>query len=117
MSRLKALIDTNVTGVGLITTEENVQHQLRPQASMSLADRLQEFLGRDDDPAWRAARLTSVEMRVPGTETTAYIDFARSVVKADRPVPLRIFVLLCARYVAGLEEDELRDLERTFDGP
>jgi hypothetical protein len=110
-ARLETLTDAHVAGVGLITPEENVQHQLRPQASMSLAQRLEQFLGHDGDPAWRAARLTSVEMRVPGSATMAYIDFGRSVVRVDAPIPLRTFVLLCARYVAGLEQTEIEELE------
>lgn len=115
-SRLNTLLDADVNGVGLTTPEENVQHQLRPDASMSLGQRLEQFLGDEGDPAWRAARLTALDMRVPGTGATAHIDFRRSVVRATAPVPLRSFALLCARYVAGLSEPEVAELEATFDG-
>jgi hypothetical protein len=113
--RLEALRSADVKGVGLTTPEEDVQHALRPDASMSLAQRLEQFLGAAGDPAWRAARLTSLEMRVPGTGAMAHIDYKRSVVRTTDPVPLRTLTLICARYIAGLSEAEVSDLERGFD--
>lgn len=115
-ARLRTLLNADVSGVGLITPEENVQHQLRPDASMSLGKRLEQFIGAEGDPAWRAARLTALEMRVPGTNATAHIDFGRSVVRTTAPVPLRTYALLCARYVAGLGEEEVAALEAELDG-
>lgn len=113
--RLNALVNADVKAVGLITPEEDVQHALRPDASMSLAQRLEQFLGTGGDPAWRAARLTSLEMRVPGTSATAHVDYQRSVVRTTDPIPLRTFALICARYLAGLGEDEVSALEAQFD--
>lgn len=113
--RLEMLLHADVSGVGLTTPEENVQHQLRPDASMPLGRRLEQFLGSEGDPAWRAARMTALEMRVPGTSATAQIDFQRSVVRASAPIPLRTFALLCARYVAGLQDHEIAELEAQFD--
>jgi hypothetical protein len=112
--RLDVLVNADVKAVGLTTPEEDVQHSLRPDASMSLAKRLEQFLGAAGDPAWKAARLTSVDMRVPGTGAMAQIDFRRSVVRTTDPVPLRTLALICARYVAGLGDEDIAALEDEF---
>src|SRR4051812_38204614 len=72
---------------------------------------------RAADPAWRAPRLTTLEMRVPGTRATAHIDFKPSVVRATDSMPIRTFALICARHVAGLDEAEVADLAAKLDGP
>ncbi len=113
--RLDVLSNADVKAVGLLTPEEDVQHALRPDASMSLARRLEQFLGAAGDPAWRAARLTSLEMRVPGTGATAQIDYQRSVIRTSDPVPVRTLALVCARYMASLDESEVTALEKEFD--
>lgn len=113
--RLQALSNASVKAVGLVTPEEDVQHSLRPDAQMSLAERLEEFRDKAGDPAWRTARLPFVEMRIPGTGAMAHIDYRRSVVRADAPVPVRTLALLCAQHVAGLDESDLAELEREFD--
>jgi hypothetical protein len=110
--RLPTLQTSDVRGAGLVTTEENITQTLRPSSKMSLAQRLEQLLEAETDYAFRAARLELLEVRVPGTDATATVDFRRSVVRASVPVPLRTFALLCGRFVAGLHEDELAELEK-----
>lgn len=114
-SRLRTFEPGAVNGVGLVTPEENVSHELRPTASMPLGERLEQFLGEENDAAWRAARLTSLNVNVPGTSLSAQVDFRRCVVKASESVPLRSLVMLCGRYVAGLTESELDALAASMD--
>jgi hypothetical protein len=78
---------------------------------MTLAERLEQLLAQESDLAFRAARLESLEVRVPDTEATASIDFYRSVVRTSVPVPLRSYALFCARFVAGLNANEIAELE------
>ena len=116
-ARIESLSGADVQGVGVVTPEENVTQTLRPSASMSLAERLKQLVRNETDAAWRAARLTSLDVRVPGTSATAHIDFGRSVVRTSESIPLRTFVLLCARFVSGLTENEMTELAERLDGP
>ena len=113
-SRLDLLSSASVTGVGVVTSEEEMTHSLRPTASEPVADRLRQLLSSDGDPAWRAARIKSLELQVPGTSATAAIDFERSVVRTSDPVPLLPFAILCGRFVAGLTDEEIAELEATL---
>lgn len=110
--RLRTLQTTDVRGAGIVTSEENLTQTLRPTARMSLAQRLEQVLGQEADYAFRAARLATLDVNVAGTNATAHIDFPRSVVRTDVPIPLRTYALLCARFVAGLQDDEVAELER-----
>jgi hypothetical protein len=116
-ARLDALTNPNVLGVGIITPEENISHELRPTATASLGTRLQPYIDQEVDAAWRAARITWLELRVPGTGAAAHVDFDRSVVRTTEPVPLRTYVLLVAEFVAGLDMTELEELQEHLDRP
>lgn len=110
-ARQDLLTDSAVLGVGLVTTEENLSMQLRPSATETLGRRLEKYIGGEEGPGWRTSRIRRLELRVPGTETDAHVDYERSVVRTDNPIPLRTFVLLVAKFVAGLDEDEMAELE------
>jgi hypothetical protein len=110
-TRLPTLQTSDVRGAGIVTVEENITQTLRPSSTMTLAERLEQLLGHEDDFAFRAARLETLEVRVPGTHATAHIDFHRSVVRTDVPVSLRSYSLLCGRFVAGLRDDEIKELQ------
>lgn len=115
-ARLDTLASADVTGVGVVTSEEEMSHSLRPTAHEPVADRLRQLLSGDGDPAWSAARIKSMELRVPGTSAVASIDYERSVVRTSDPIPLLSFALLCGQYLAGLNEDELQELDATLNG-
>jgi hypothetical protein len=115
--RLQSLRTSDVRGAGLVTSEENIRETLRVSAKASLADRLEYLITNDDDYAFRAARLESLEVRVAGTNATAFIDFHRNVVRASAPIPLRTFGLLCARFVVGLTEEEVVELDSRLSTP
>ncbi len=115
-NRITSLASEDVRGAGIVTTEENITETLRPTSSMSLAQRMEQILEQTADVAFRAARLTSLDVRVPGTNATASIDFYRSVVRTEVPVPVRSYALLCARFVTGLLPDEIAELEGRLDG-
>src|SRR5262249_2116656 len=85
--RLSTLAGGEVWGAGIITSEENITHTLRTSHRMSLAERLEQLLSNEGDVAFRAARLASLEVQVPGTTATAHIDFNRSVVRASAAIP------------------------------
>jgi hypothetical protein len=109
-------LGTGVLGIGLLTSEENIRHELRSTAQRSLAENLAEFIGPLSPVGYRAARITSLDVRVPGSSAVAKIDFNRSVVSTSSPIPLRSFAVLCARFVAGLSEAEIGDLSMRLDG-
>jgi hypothetical protein len=109
--RLPTLDTSDVRGAGVITTEESITQVLRPTSTMSFAQRLEHLLGEEEQSSFRAPRLESLELRVPGTAASAHVDFHRMVVRTSEAVPLRTYALLCARYVAGLGSDEIQELE------
>jgi hypothetical protein len=112
--RLPSLDRPNVLGAGILTPEEQVSHELRSTATSSLAERLDPFIS--EDPSWRSARLKWLDLRVPGTDTTARVDFSRDVVSAESSIPLRGFVTLIAEFVAALTEDEMERLAEALTG-
>ena len=112
---LDILDDKTVLGVGLITTEENMSVSLRSTATQTLRARVQQYTGEQQDAAWRSARITNLEMQVPGSPARAKIDFNRSVVHLTDSVPMRKLVELVARYVARLDPDEMGSLKARLD--
>jgi hypothetical protein len=113
--RLAAFDGGDVLGVGIETPEENVSHELRSTATRSLAEHLEPFV--QGQTAWRIAHLRWLELRVPGTDIAARVDFQRNVVRADSTIPLRTFVILVAKYVAALNDEELEQLESNLAVP
>jgi hypothetical protein len=113
---MDVLGDANVLGVGLLTSEEDMSVTLRPSATMSLRDRVEQYIGEQPDAAWRSARITKVDVQVPGTTATAEVDFNRAVVHTSDAIPLRTFVELVARFVARLTRSEMAELKRSLDG-
>jgi hypothetical protein len=110
--RLGSLDQPAVLGAGIITPEEQVSHELRSTATSSLAKRLQPFIS--EDPSWRSARLRWLELKVPGTDSNARVDFSRAVVTAGSSVPLRSLVMLVAEFVVALDEEELAQLRQSL---
>lgn len=102
----------DVLGVGIETPEENVSHELRSTATQSLAEHLKPFV--DGETGWRSARLHWLELRVPGTELSAKVDFERNVVSAEATIPIQTFALLIAQYVVPMTRDELGRLSDSF---
>ncbi len=113
--RLAAFDGGDVLGAGIETPEENVSHELRSTATRSLAEHLEPFV--QGQAAWRIAHLRWLELRVPGTDLTARVDFQRNVVRADSTIPIRTFVMLVAKYVAALNDEELERLESSLSVP
>jgi hypothetical protein len=105
--RLPILDDPTVLGAGIQTQDERVSHELREVSRKSLAELMSPMV----DQGWRSARLNWLDLRVPGTTSTARVDFQRNVVSSRDPIPLRTYVILVAKFVAALNQDELQSLE------
>jgi hypothetical protein len=110
--RIEGFGDRDVLGVGIETPEENVSHELRSTATRTLAEHVQPLV--DGASGWRTARLQWLELRIPGTELTAKVDFRRNVVSADASIPIATFALLLAKYVVALTPDELNQLSESL---
>lgn len=110
--RLQDFEGRDVLGAGIETPEENVSHELRSTATRSLAEHLAPFV--EGETGWRSARLRWLELRVPGTDLTARVDFNRNVVQADASIPLETFALLVGRYVVPLTGEETERLAETL---
>jgi len=103
------LSDHNVTQVEVLTPENEVQirrregHRLRADS----AD-VERFTGSGTTHD----SVRAVTVGVPGTSSDAHIDFARRVVDTGEDnVPLRTLALLATRYLSGISEDRLREVE------
>jgi hypothetical protein len=110
--RLQDFDGRDVLGVGIETPEENVSHALRSTATRSLGEHLAPFV--EGETGWRAARLRWLELRVPGTDLMAKVDFSRNVIQADASIPLETFAKLVGRYVVPLTPDEMERLTGAF---
>ena len=62
---LDVLGDANVLGVGLLTTEEDMSVTLRPSATKSLRERVEQYIGEQPDAAWKARGLQKSICRCP----------------------------------------------------
>jgi hypothetical protein len=113
---LERLGDATILGTGIQTSEEDMAVTLRPTATHSLKERVEQYVTSEEDAAWRQARVTTIDIRIPGTSAVATIDFKRSVVSTDQSVPLRTFVEIIGRYVALLDESEMGELMASLDG-
>jgi hypothetical protein len=81
-SRMELLTDPAVKGVAVVTAEEDVTIHLRETATHSLGERLDLFAR--EYTGWRAARISSLEARVPGVDAVASIDFQRNATARAR---------------------------------
>jgi hypothetical protein len=111
--RLK-LADHNIIQVEVLTPENEVVVRRREgQTIRSESEDLKRFAAGSAHDAVRA-----VTVQAPGTAVEARIDFARRVIDAgDDNVPLRTMALLAARYLSGISEARLHELERFLDRP
>jgi len=104
------LADHNVAQVEVITPENEVV--IRRRAGQTLradsADLERFASGTSAHDALRA-----VAVVVPGTATEARVDFGRRVVDAgESNVPLRTLAMLATRYLSGISEERLHDVEQ-----
>jgi len=53
-------------------------------------------------------------LRLPALSVEASIDYRRNVIEASRPLPLRQMLAIAANFIAGLNTDELRELNRSL---
>jgi hypothetical protein len=111
VGREDSLADSAVAGLGLVTQDEDVEITLRETATHSIHDLIEDFVLRES-ATWRAARISSITLRLPAFMAEASIDFRRNVIGATRPVPLRQMLTIAARFIAGLNDDELSALNR-----
>lgn len=108
---LDRLGDETIKSAAIQTSEEEMAVSLRPTATKSLKEVIEAHVGaQQEDVAWRQARVTTVDIQVPGTDAVATIDFNRSVIGSDQSVPLRSFVELVGRFVAYLSDREMDHL-------
>jgi hypothetical protein len=113
-ARVWLLRDENVIGLALITPDENVAITLRESASHSIGELIEDLFLQESVP-WRAARIAGMTLRVEGHDAELHVDFRRGVSTASRPLPLRTFVHLLARYVAALPAEDLDRLHEALD--
>lgn len=106
--RLQDFGGKDVLGVGIETPEENVSHELRSNATRTLAEHLAPFV--EGESGWRTARLQWLELRVPGSEVKVHVDFRRDVIRADESIPVGTFAALVGRYVVALDDSEMQRL-------
>ena len=107
--RIDALDRGSVLGAGIVTPDEQISHELRATATATLAEKLGPFI--KNEPSWQSARLKSLDLKVPGTDLKARIDFSRDVLSADASIPLRTMVLLVAEFGSALTDEELEALK------
>jgi hypothetical protein len=108
--RIEALDSGSVLGAGIVTPDEQISHELRATATATLAEKLGPFIR--NEPSWQSARLKWLDLKVPGTDLKAHIDFSRDVMRADASIPLRTLVLLVAEFGAALTDEELENLRQ-----
>jgi hypothetical protein len=108
-ARFELLADPAISGIGLVTSQEDVSINLRETATHSIGELISDLIATES-VAWRTARVTDMTVRVPSFATEARIDFHRNIVNLERSVPLQTFIDLIARYVAALPDDELESM-------
>jgi hypothetical protein len=107
------LADEAVAGLGLVTTDEDVEITLRETATHSIRDLIGDLVLRES-ATWRAARISSMTLRLPALSAEATIDYRRNVIEASRPLPLRQMLTIAAKFISDLSNDELRELSRSI---
>jgi hypothetical protein len=110
--RIETLDRGSVLGAGIVTPDEQISHELRATATATLAEKLDPFI--TNEPSWQSARLKWLDLKVPGTDLKAHIDFSRDVMRADASIPLRTLVLLVAEFGAALTDEELDSLREAL---
>jgi hypothetical protein len=108
--------DARILSAGIQTSEEDMSVALRSTATHTLKERVVQYIADQEDAAWKQARITQLEVRVPGVAAEAAIDFHRGVISTNKSVSLRTFVELTARYVARLTDEEVAELLAKLDG-
>lgn len=110
----RKLADHNIVQVEVLTPQNEVHVRRREGHTIrSDSDDLTRFASGSTHDAVRA-----VGVEVPGTAAEARIDFARRVIDSgESNVPLRTMVLLAARYLSGISEEHLQELEHFLDRP
>jgi hypothetical protein len=116
VGREESLSDPAVAGLGLLTRDEDVEITLRETATHSIHDLIQDLV-LPESATWRAARISSMTLRLPAFAAEASIDFRRNVIEASRALPLRQMLAIAAKFIASLNDDELSELNRSFQSP
>jgi len=112
VGREDLLADEAVAGLGLVTQDEDVEITLRETAAHSIRDLIGDLVLRES-ATWRAARISSMTLRLPALAAEASIDYRRNVIEASRPLPLRQMLTIAAKFIADLSNDELLELSRS----
>jgi hypothetical protein len=116
IGREESLADPAVAGLGLVTQDEDVEITLRETATHSIHDLIEDLVLRES-ATWRAARISSMTLRLPAFAAEASIDYRRNVIEASRGLPLRQVLAIAAKFIAGLNADELSELNRSLQPP
>lgn len=112
-ARLEVLDDDAVQGLGLVTMDETVSITLRESASHSIRQLLDDLV-QQESMTWRAARISSMVVQLASWDAEVSFDFRRDVAAASRPLPLRLYAELVARYMAALPSNEVAALRSTL---
>ena len=113
--RLSVLNDPDVLGISIVTSEETVGVQLRATATETLGERLEALMAEQTDVR-RSGRIARLEVRVPGTDDTAVLNFETGKANSDRPIPLATFADLVARFMVNLPADLQQQLRERLRG-
>jgi hypothetical protein len=113
VGREELLADPAVAGLGLVTRDEDVEITLRETATHSIHDLIGDLV-LQESATWRAARISSMTLRLPALGAEASIDYRRNVIGASRPVPLRQMLAIASTFIAALSAEEMRELNRSL---
>jgi hypothetical protein len=104
--RLGTLDSAAVRGITLVTTDEMVGVQLTATATETLGERLRRLMAEQADVRI-SGRIARLEVEVPGTNTSASLNFETGRVRAEHPLPIATFARLVAQFMVDLPEERL----------
>jgi hypothetical protein len=114
---LENVADSNVVGAVIDTPDVEVSVTLKTAENQTLRQRVEEYVS-EGGASWSRGRLGEIEVAIPNADATARVNFHRGVVRTGKPVPLRTFVDIAAKYVAFLGPDEMDRLTESLElGP
>jgi hypothetical protein len=113
--RRAVLDDTAVSGIGLVTPQEDVAISLRETATHTIGALIEELVSQESQ-TWRSALIARMTVEVVEADAIVEIDLRTRKIRATRPISLRVAALEIARYVAALSDYEMQSLERSLRG-
>jgi hypothetical protein len=111
--RLAVLDDAAVSGIGLVTPQEDVAISLRESATHTIGALIDELVTEESE-TWRSALIAEMTIELVSADALVTINFRTRKIRATKPISLRQAALVIARYVAALPNAEMKALERSL---